>query len=210
MDKDDSRLVIETTLRQLERMRGMQYAYHAKFFQWLTLIFLIILVLAIWGGNLGRALLPFVVVSGGVTASFFLHFCDFARLHASMLEKKLNRLLPEPCLFGAECESIYFYPLDQPKLSGWVPQCPGRFFSAFTLHWTLLWTAAGGGAAAWAMIQFPSPERWAYAGLVAIWIAAHVIYLTVYFLRAKDLKRMQAHLETHLLQEKGTAPHASL
>lgn len=210
MDKDDSRLVIETTLRQLERMRGMQYAYHAKFFQWLTLIFLVLLVLAIWGGNLGRALLPFVVVSGGVTASFFLHFCDFARLHASMLEKKLNRLLPEPCLFAAECESIYFYPLDQPKLSGWVPRMPGRFFSAFTMHWTLLWTAAAGGGAAWAFTHFPEPDRWFYAGLILLWMAANVTYLAFYFLRAKDLKTMEAHLESHLLKMNREDSHAGL
>ena len=67
---------------QLERIRAMQYAYNRKF-----LVFLLVSSAAVaCVFHLGS--LPLLVLVGpglvttGMTASFFLHQCDFARVHA--------------------------------------------------------------------------------------------------------------------------------
>jgi hypothetical protein len=192
---------LELTMRQLERMRSMQYAYHAKFFQWMIIILVIAIVLLLFGGSTGRLLLPFVVVTGGVMASFYLHFCDFARLHASVLERKINRLLGRDVLIGHRIESLYFYPLDEPKLSGFVPSRPWSFFSFFTLHWTFLWLALW-TLGAWSSWQILSDSAaWVYFTLLLLWSAGNTAYLAWYFLVARDWKAVKKELESTLLPE---------
>ncbi|NJK92993.1 MAG: hypothetical protein HC904_14940, partial [Blastochloris sp.] len=52
------RLLWETALRQLERMRSMQYAYHQKFFHWMLLCFVLLIVLILLPAHVGFFLLP--------------------------------------------------------------------------------------------------------------------------------------------------------
>lgn len=80
------RLIYDAALRQLERMRSMQYAYHQKFFQWILLTLVLILFLVFLPGHAGFYVLPFLVVTCGMQAAFYLHFCDFARTPSRHLE----------------------------------------------------------------------------------------------------------------------------
>jgi len=184
----------DLTARQLERMRSMQYAYHQKFFNWLLILLLLLVFLGVWGGTVGRLILPFLVVTGGVLASFYLHFCDFARVHATALEKKLNHLLGSEELLGGTIESMYFYPIDSPKLSGWVPSKPFRFFSAFTLHWSVLWFAVWVLGAWIGYNQLNNPYHLVYLIGLVIWSSANAIYLAYYFLNANDLRNVSSYL----------------
>ena len=88
---------------------------------------------------LSLALVPLLVITAGTQSCFYLHFVDFARLHARHLETKLNKALGKDTFMGSEIEDAYFYPIDAPKIGGFAPSTPLRFFSFFTLHWILLW-----------------------------------------------------------------------
>lgn len=195
-DKD-----LDMTMRQLERMRSMQYAYHAKFFQWMILILVLSILLMLFGATTGWLILPFLVVTGGVTASFYLHFCDFARLHASVLERKINHRAGRDILIGHRIESLYFYPMDPPKLSGWVPSRPWCFFSFYTLHWSLLWVALW-IAGVWMSRQILSHDQFIiYFSLLFVWSLGNTVYLAWYFLAARDWKAVRNELEQSLLKE---------
>lgn len=190
--------VIEATMQQLGRMRAMQYAYHRKFFTWMTLVFVLLVVLVVFGGDRGLCLVPFVVVTAGVQAAFFLHFCDFARVHAQALEEKINALLGTRVLMGAELEADYFYPLPAARIAGFTPSDPWSFFSAYTLHWCVLWAAAFVGSL-WAILaREGSPDHWAVAGLAVVWGAINGGYVAWYFLRGKATRRMAAQLRERL------------
>lgn len=95
----DSRLrqVVPVLSDQLSRMRAMQYAYHKKFFH--SLYFFLVLVIAclLWNNPLALALAPFLVITAGTQSCFYLHFADFARLHARHLEKNSIRSLARAC-----------------------------------------------------------------------------------------------------------------
>jgi hypothetical protein len=136
------RLRYDVLSRQLGRMRAMQYAYHRKFFALQLLSLAAIAAAFLWPSAAAMTLLAFGLVTAGVTASFFLHFCDFARTHAKALEEKLNLLLGEPLLNAAELEADFFYPHLTRRLSGFTPSRPDTFFSFFTFHFSVVWVAA--------------------------------------------------------------------
>ena len=137
-------LKIQAWMEQLRRMREMQYAYHRKFFHGLYFFLLLAIVCLLWDSPLSLALVPLLVITAGTQSCFYLHFVDFARLHARHLETKLNKALGKDTFMGSEIEDAYFYPIDAPKIGGFVPSTPFRFFSFFTLHWVLLWLGLAG------------------------------------------------------------------
>ena len=114
-------------MEQLRRMREMQYAYHKKFFHGLYFFLVLVIACLLWDSPLSLALVPFLVITAGTQSCFYLHFVDFARLHARHLEKKLNQTLGKATLVGSEIEDAYFYPIDAPKIGGFVPSAPLRF-----------------------------------------------------------------------------------
>jgi hypothetical protein len=201
MDNDKREaLIYDATMRQLERMRGMQYAYHNKFFFWITLNFVVLIWLYTSTGGLGRLVIPFVVVTAGVQAAFYLHFCDFARLHAAALEKKLNQMLGRRVLMGTDLEQDYFYPLPEPKVAGFIPSAPLNFFSGYTLHWIILWAVLFLGSLWQGYAQAASPTAIVMAVLAVAWAALNAGYVAWYFLRSGDTEHMAARLEKHLHQ----------
>ena len=137
-------LKIQAWMEQLRRIREMQYAYHRKFFHGLYFFLLLAIVCLLWDSPLSLALVPLLVITAGTQSCFYLHFVDFARLHARHLETKLNKALGKDTFMGSEIEDAYFYPIDAPKIGGFVPSTPFRFFSFFTLHWVLLWLGLAG------------------------------------------------------------------
>ena len=174
-------------------MREMQYAYHRKFFHGLYFFLVLVLVCLLWDSPLSLALVPFLVVTAGTQSCFYLHFVDFARLHARHLEKKLNRVLGKGTLVGSEIEDLYFYPLEAPKIGGFVPSAPLRFFSFFTVHWVFLWLGLA-GFALWRLLPPLGPCGRLYLAVLLLWAAAHLAYLGWFFVRRRDFQRVDSLL----------------
>jgi hypothetical protein len=179
---------------QLRRMREMQYAYHKKFFHGLYFFLVLVIACLLWDSPLSLALVPFLVITAGTQSCFYLHFVDFARLHARHLEKQLNRALGKGTLVGSEIEDAYFYPIDAPKVGGFVPSAPFRFFSFFTLHWVLFWLGLA-GFALWRLLPSMGPCARDYLLLLAAWGGLSLVYLTWYFGGRRDFDRTKQMLE---------------
>jgi len=181
-------------LEELQRMREMQYAYHAKFFQ--GIYFFLVLVIAclaldrIWS----VAFVPFLIITAGTQSCFYLHFVDFARLSARHLEKRLNQELGKDSLIGSKVEDLYFYPVDAPKVGGFVFSRPLRFFSVFTLHWVLLWVGFA-SFALWKSLSLTNPAAREYLIILGIWGGLNFGYLTWFFIARRDFQRTRRALE---------------
>ncbi|MFM7101123.1 MAG: hypothetical protein ACKO3N_08120 [Verrucomicrobiota bacterium] len=187
---DADRLRYDALTRQLERMRAMQYAYNRKFF---TLL-LVSTAGLLWAFHVptpaSLVAVCFGLVTAGVTASFFLHFCDFARVHARALERRLNRLLGERVLVASELEADYFYPHEARKFSGWVPGRRLTFFSFFTLHFCGVWGLAT-AAAGWRLHQLLAPATFQFlATLYLLWALANAAFLGRWFIPATAERRL--------------------
>jgi hypothetical protein len=179
---------------QLRRMREMQYAYHRKFFHGLYFFLVLVVVGLLWDSPVSLALVPFLVVTAGTQSCFYLHFVDFARLHARHLEVLLNRTLGKGTLVGSEIENLYFYPLEAPKIGGFVPSAPLRFFSFFTLHWVLLWFGLA-GFALWRLLPAMGPCGFHYLVFLLVWAGIHLAYLTWFFGRRRDFHAVAKRLQ---------------
>jgi hypothetical protein len=187
-------LRIQAWMEQLRRMREMQYAYHRKFFHGLYIFLILVIACLLWDSPLSLALVPFLVVTAGTLACFYLHFVDFARLHARHLENRLNRSLGKDTWIGAEIEDLYFYPLERAKVGGFVFSAPFRFFSFFTFHWVLLWLGLA-GFAMWRLLPFMGPCGSAYLLLVALWGGLNLLYLSWFFGLCRAAKKVRDRLE---------------
>ena len=177
-------LKVQAWMEQLRRMREMQYAYHKKFFHGLYFYLVLVIACLLWDSPLSLALVPFLVITAGTQSCFYLHFVDFARLHARHLEQQLNRALGKGTLMGSGIEDAYFYPIDAPKIGGFVPSAPLRFFSFFTLHWILLWLGLA-ALALWRLLPTTGSCGRPYLALVALWAGLNFGYLAWFFIRRK-------------------------
>ena len=175
-------LRIQAWMEQLRRMREMQYAYHKKFFHGLYFFFVLVIACLLWDSPLSLALVPFLVITAGTQSCFYLHFVDFARLHARHLERRLNQALGKGTMVGAEIEDVYFYPVDAPKIGAFVPSTPLRFFSFFTLHWVLLWLGLA-SFAVWRLHSWAGASGLGYPLVVALWGGTNFFYLLWFFYR---------------------------
>jgi len=179
---------------QLRRMREMQYAYHKKFFYGLYFFLVLVIGCLIWDGPVSLALVPLLVITAGTQSCFYLHFVDFARIHARFVEGRLNKALGKSTLVGSEIEDFYFYPIDFPKIGGFVPTAPLRFFSLFTLHWVALWLGLA-AFALWRLIPMMGPCGKHYLILIGLWAALNFIYLAWFFGNSKDTKSIAEYLK---------------
>ena len=193
MAKED--LKIQAWMEQLRRMREMQYAYHKKFFHGLYFFLVLVLACLFWDSPLSLALVTFLVITAGTQSCFYLHFVDFARLHARHLEARLNQALGKGTLVGSEIEDVYFYPIDAPKIGGFVPSTPLRFFSFFTLHWVLLWVGLA-TFALWRLLPMMGSCGRNYFFLLAGWASLNTAYLTWFFGKMQDRKKVENRLRT--------------
>lgn len=189
-----ARLEYDALTRQLERMRAMQCAYNRKFFS----LLLISTVGVVWGlrdgSVLGLAAIPFGLVTTGVTASFFLHCCDFARVHARALEGRINRLLGERVLIESELEAEYFYPHATPKLSGLTWGKRWTFFNWFTLHYCVSWAGVSALALTGLWKALVASDAAWLTGAMFVWAAVNVTVLNHWFGEAVAERRMGEQL----------------
>ena len=181
-------------MEQLRRMREMQYAYHKKFFHGLYFFLVLVIACLLWDSPLSLALVPFLVITAGTQSCFYLHFVDFARLHARHLEKQLNRGLGKGTLIGSEIEDLYFYPVDAPKLGGFIPSAPLLFFSFFTFHWVLLWLGLA-AFALWRLLSAMGPCGGPYLFSLLVWGGLNFAYLTWFFGRRREAQNLSKCLD---------------
>jgi len=185
---------IELWMEQLKRMREMQYAYHKKFFHGLYLFLVLVVGCLLLDSPISLALVPLLVITAGTQSCFYLHFVDFARIHARFVEGRLNKVLGNSALVGSEIEDLYFYPVDAQKIGGFVPSAPLRFFSFFTLHWTLLWIGLA-AFALWRLLPMMGPCGRHYLWLLGLWAALNFIYLAWFFVLRNAAKQIQSRFE---------------
>lgn len=202
---DLDRVRYDALAAQLGRMRAMQYAYHRKFFALMGFSLVAIAAAFLHGSRAALVLLAFGLVTAGVTASFFLHFCDFARTHARALEQRINTMLGETLLNAAELEADFFYPHETVRISGYTPSRPDTFFSFFTLHFTVVWVAAA-LIALWRLGDRMGGGAWLMLLVVyGAWSAVNVGFLLRWF-RGDAEKRIAALLRERLgLDRKGSS-----
>ena len=179
---------------QLRRMREMQYAYHKKFFHGLYLFLVLVIGCLLWDSPVSLALVPLLVITAGTQSCFYLHFVDFARIHARFVELSLNKALGKSTLVGSEIEDLYFYPIDAPKIGGFVPSAPLRFFSFFTLHWIALWLGLA-AFALWRLLPMMGPCGRHYVAFLGLWGGLNLLYLVWFFGSRNDAKQIQSRLE---------------
>jgi hypothetical protein len=181
-------------MEQLRRMRDMQYAYHKKFFHGLYLFLVLAIGCLLWDSPVSLALVPLLVITAGTQSCFYLHFVDFARIHARFVEGRLNKTLGKYTLVGSEIEDLYFYPIDAPKIGGFVPSAPLRFFSFFTFHWVVLWLALA-ALALWRLLPMMGACGTQYLILIGLWGGLNFAYLAWFFGNLKDAKSMSEYLK---------------
>jgi hypothetical protein len=179
---------------QLRRMREMQYAYHKKFFHGLYFFLVLVIGCLLWDSPVSLALVPLLVITAGTQSCFYLHFVDFARLHARHIETHFNKALGKDTLVGSEVEDLYFYPIDAPKIGGFVPTVPLRFFSFFTLHWVMLWLGLA-AFALWRLLPMMGVCGKHYLILLGFWATLNFIYLAWFFGKARDRHAMDSFLK---------------
>jgi hypothetical protein len=192
MAKED--LKIQAWMEQLRRMREMQYAYHRKFFHGLYFFLVLVIACLLWDSPISLALVPLLVITAGTQSCFYLHFVDFARLHARHLESRLNQALGKGTLVGSEIEDLYFYPIDATKIGGFVPSTPLRFFSFFTVHWVALWLGLT-AFALWRLLPMMGSCGRHYLGLLGLWTGLNLVYLAWFFGKRQDSKSVAGYLK---------------
>jgi len=151
----------------------------------------------LWDSPVSLALVPLLVITAGTQSCFYLHFVDFARIHARFVEQRLNKVLGKDTLIGSEIEDLYFYPIDAPKVGGFVLSRPLRFFSFFTLHWIVLWLGLA-AFALWRLLPMMGPCGKHYLILIALWGGLNLIYLVWFFYRSQSLSLTDKHLHKAL------------
>jgi hypothetical protein len=181
-------------MEQLRRMREMQYAYHKKFFHGLYFFLVLVISCLLWDSPVSLALVPLLVITAGTQSCFYLHFVDFTRIHARFVEGRLNKALGKGTLVGSEIEDLYFYPIDAPKIGGFVPTAPLRFFSFFTFHWVALWVVLV-TFALWRLLPMMGSCGQNYLGLLGLWAALNFIYLAWFFGKARERNTMDSFLK---------------
>lgn len=184
------RLKYDTLTRQLERMRAMQYAYHRKFFALLLVSSLVAGLCLAFPTRWTLVLVCFGVVTTGVTAAFFLHFCDFARIHARALEGRLNQLLGERLLIASQLEAEYFYPHEEPRFAPELAW-PQRFFAFYTGHFCALWAALVGYAGWQLWFRSSFPDFWILAFAWIVWTVLNLVFVVTWFQGAAERKMAQ-------------------
>lgn len=195
----------ETHLRvlqaQLERMRGMHYGYYAQFFQ-ATHLFTVLSLLAI-AVSLSPPLravifvLPFFIVYAGFFCAYLLTYNLFARIYATALEKRINRMLGAELLVAHRMEDAYIYHTPGPKFVAVDLQRPWTFISASTVSFTvggvLMYVLAA--YRAWQLLPIFAPHYAPlnfYWVLLALWTLGHLAYLLWFYVGGKPEREIAA------------------
>ncbi len=187
-------LLIETRMQvlhaQLERMRAMLYNYSNLFYKLIILAVVVLIVMAMASmTELLRAtalLIPFFIIYIGVQSAYFLTYVVFARVYATGIEKRINRLLQDNVMIAHRIEASYLFPLAGPQFAGVPLRADQTFIGFITLHFWLLGAASIFLSAyrAWQLLptltrEFPILDY--YFPVLIAWSLLHLVYLVWYF-----------------------------
>lgn len=175
---------------QLERMRAMLYRYSDLFYKLIVVGILAIIVMAMASitETLRAAVLmiPFFTIYVGVQSAYFLTYVIFARIYATGIEKRLNRIMQDDTLIAHRIEATYLFPLGGSQFAGVPARFSQTFIGFITIHFWLLGAGVIALSAyrAWQLLpalaeEFP-PTRY-YFVVLALWSLLHLVYLVWYF-----------------------------
>lgn len=135
---------LEVAHAQLARMRGMNAAYHNRFFSDIRSTTLVVLALFVAGAVVDRRLylaIPVLALLGACQTAFDASYLIFSRQYAARLERFINDRLGQDVLVAHRMEDEYLFPLDTFKVVT---------FSVERFSWfgfmTALYTLVGVGA----------------------------------------------------------------
>lgn len=187
-------VLVETRMQvlhaQLERMRAMLYKYSDLFYRLITLavVALVLMSVASMTETLRATvlLIPFFVIWVGVQSAYFLTYVVFARVYATGIEQRINRLVREDVLIAHRLEAAYLFPLGGAQFAGVPLRADQTFIGFITIHFWLLGAAAILLSAyrAWQLLpalarEFP-PAEFYFAALTG-WSILNLVYLFWYF-----------------------------
>ncbi|MBA2339047.1 MAG: hypothetical protein H0V88_01515 [Pyrinomonadaceae bacterium] len=193
-------LPLEVLNMQLERMRAMLYKYSELFYKLIVLgVIVIILMAAASMTDTFRAIaliIPFFTIYLGVQSAYFLSYVVFARVYATGIEKRINRIAGDEMLIAHRLEAAFLYPLNGAQFAG-VPARLGQSFIGFiTIHFWLTGAVVIALASyrAWQLLhaltlEFP-PLRFYFPALI-MWSLLHLIYLAWYFGARRDERAIE-------------------
>jgi hypothetical protein len=182
----------QTLHAQLERMRAMHYKYSDLFYKLVTfaVVALILLAMASMTETLRASvlLIPFFIIYVGVQSAYFLTYVVLARVYATGIEQRINRLVGEDLLIAHRLEAAYLFPLKGPQFAGVPLRAEQTFVGFITIHFWLLGAAAIVIASYRALQlsrlssfveEFPLVEY--YFPLLIAWSLFNLVYLVWYF-----------------------------
>lgn len=183
-------LILQTLHAQLERMRAMLYKYSELFYQ-LIIVGIIVLILMTMASltETFRAtvlLMPFFTIYLGVQSAYFLTYVVFARIYATGIEQRINRLLKDEALIAHKQEAAYLFPLDSAQFAGVPLRLRQTFIGFITIHFWITGAVviALSSFRAWQLlpvIQQEFPPVALYFPALILWSLLHLAYLVWYF-----------------------------
>lgn len=177
---------------QLERMRAMHYKYSDLFYKLIMLAAVALLLLALASMTdtfrAGALLVPFLIIYVGVQSAYFLTYVVLARVYATGIEQRINRLVGEDLLIAHRLEAAYLFPLNGPQFAGVPLRAEQTFIGFITIHFWLF-GAVGFVVACYRALQlsrlssfveeFPLVEY--YFPFLIAWTLFNLVYLLWYF-----------------------------
>lgn len=133
---------VSIAARQLARMRGMNAAYHRRFFADIRFSTVVILGLFVAGAAVDDAfflVVPVIALMGACQTAFDASYLIFSRQYATALERFINQELGREVLIAHRLEDSYLFPLDTTKI---VTLAGGSGFTWFGFM-TALYTLVG-------------------------------------------------------------------
>ncbi|MGI8654787.1 MAG: hypothetical protein ACR2LC_06180 [Pyrinomonadaceae bacterium] len=183
-------VILQMLHAQLERMRAMLYKYSDLFYQ-LIIVGIIVLILMTMASftETFRAtvlLMPFFTIYIGVQSAYFLTYVVFARIYATGIEQRINRLLKDEVLIAHKQEAAYLFPLDGAQFAGVPLRLRQTFIGFITIHFWIT------GAVVIALSSYRAcqllpvireefPPVALYFPALILWSLLHLVYLVWYF-----------------------------
>lgn len=126
-------------------MRGMDAAYHRRFFADVWITTGAVLALFVAGTAFDSRIflaVPIVALLGANQTAFDASYLTFSRLYATRLEQVINTLLGDEVLIAHRLEDAYLYPLGARKIVTIPIRGPMTWFGFMTAFYTVLGASA--------------------------------------------------------------------
>jgi hypothetical protein len=190
---------------QLSRMRGMNAAYHQRFFSDIRFTLVVELLLLAGGLAIDARLylaVPVVALMGAVQTAFDASYLIFSRQYATRLEQYLNREVGADVLVAHRLEDAYLFPLDSRKIVTLPVGTPYTWFGFMTFFYTAMGIGAYlvGLVASWDVLTGWAPGWFAvgYLGALGAMTTASVLVGWRWFTGGEGERRLKAILDESL------------